>query len=156
MALAELAMSAYDTRRDVPAAEWDLMTDGGSTYLSHGWLGVREAELPAGAVARHVLVRADGAAIRKASLYLFRRPPHPLYSPYSTLGAAERATHEPVVFAAGWSEFRGEIPSAPGTSGEDRRAALGRIAAEATALATDVQPGPTTRYGEQCAAGGGP
>lgn len=131
---ANLELSRYGSAADVPAAEWDALTDGATTYLSHAWLRVREAELPAGAVVRHVLVRADGGPVAKASLQLFRSPPHPLYSPAALLGAGVGRPDEPVAFAAGWSEFRGELPGPAGGT-PHRRVALERVVAEAMELA---------------------
>lgn len=137
-----MRVSSYSSFGQLPTADWDALTDHGTIYSSSGFLGVREEELPEGARAHHLLARdASDEVVSGLEAYSFLRPPHVLYTPADLLTGLvpeERHRHlaaSPMVFGAGWSEFRGQLPARPGVSAADRTASVQALTAEALRFA---------------------
>ncbi|SEF04477.1 Predicted N-acyltransferase [Streptomyces sp. 3213] len=137
-----MTVSAYDSFAELPAHDWDTLTAGANIYSTSGFAGVREEALPPGAHVRYLLARdGDGTPLAKLEVYSFADVPHDLYDPGDLLGEVisdERAAHlnaRPISVAAGWSEFRGQMPGHVNASAEQRESALGRLATEALRLA---------------------
>ncbi|MDI5966018.1 GNAT family N-acetyltransferase [Streptomyces sp. SL13] len=132
----------HDSFAELPTADWDALTVGSTIYSSSGFAGVREEELPPGARCRYLLARdAAGEVVAGMESYTFLRPPHGLFTPADLLEGvigAERLAHlaaSPLSIAAGWSEFRGQVPGRPGVPAEQRAAAVGDLTAQAMRLA---------------------
>lgn len=137
-----MTVSAYDSFAELPAHDWDTLTVGANIYSTSGFAGVREEALPPEAHARYLLAHdSDGTPVANLEVYSFTDVPHDLYNPGDLLGEVisdERAAHlnaRPISVAAGWSEFRGQVPGHVNASVEQRESALGRLTAEALRLA---------------------
>ncbi|GHE06736.1 GNAT family N-acetyltransferase [Streptomyces alanosinicus] len=135
-------VSSYDTVDQLPAAEWDALTIGGTIYSSSGFVGVRAEELPPGASARCLLARDErGAPTAGVEAYAFARPPHALYTPADLLVGLisdERHAHlgsRPMALGAGWSEFRGQLPGRDGVTAQERSAAVHALTAQTLGFA---------------------
>lgn len=132
----------YLSYAQLPAADWDALTAGSTIYSSSGFVGVREEELPEGARARYLVARdGEGEPVAGLETYTFARPPHLLYTPADLLSGViseERLAHlaaRPLSIAAGWSEFRGQVPGREGVPAGQRAAAVGALTAQALRLA---------------------
>ncbi|MGW4977364.1 GNAT family N-acetyltransferase [Streptomyces mirabilis] len=139
-------VSSYDSVDQLPAAEWDALVIGGTIYSSSGFAGVRAEELPPGAAARYLLARdAQGTPVAGAEAYAFTRPPHLLYTPADLLaGLIDDERHaqlaaRPMVFGAGWSEFRGQLPAREGATAQERAQAVRALTARTLDFARSTE-----------------
>ncbi|WP_030840354.1 GNAT family N-acetyltransferase [Streptomyces hygroscopicus] len=137
-----MSVSVHDSFAELPAVDWDTLTVGANIYSTSGFAGVREEALPPEAHARYLLARdSDGTPVAGLEVYSFSTAPHDLYTPGELLGeviSAERTAHlntRPISIAAGWSEFRGQVPGHVNASAEQRESALSQLGAEALRLA---------------------
>ncbi|WP_326770620.1 peptidogalycan biosysnthesis protein (plasmid) [Streptomyces sp. NBC_01591] len=140
-----MLISAYTSPGDVPAKEWDSLTEGSTIYSAAGWLWVRDEERPEGARAEYFIVRdEDGVASAGMETYSFAQPPHVLYTPALLLDGlvdADRLRHmseRPLVIGAGWSEFRGQLPVREGLPDKESSAAVDMLTGRALAHAESV------------------
>ncbi|MFF4053781.1 GNAT family N-acetyltransferase [Streptomyces chartreusis] len=137
-----MSVSIYKSFAELPAADWDSLTVGSSIYSTSQFAGIREEALPPEAGAHYLLARNDnGAPIAGLEFYSFTKAPHDLYHPAEMLREvvseeqAARLNATPISIAAGWSEFRGQIPGCATASAEQREGALDQLTAEALRLA---------------------
>lgn len=135
-----MTVSVYGAAAEVPEQEWNALEDRATTYSAFGWLRVRQEEAPEDARTRYLIARnAAGDAVAGMEAYFFTRPPHRLYAPSALLGRlvsadqVARFERAPYVIAAGWSEFRGQVPLRAKLLEADRDAAVAEMAAEALA-----------------------
>ncbi|MDF3290682.1 peptidogalycan biosysnthesis protein [Streptomyces silvisoli] len=138
-------VSSYDSFSRLPAADWDALTTGATIYSTSGFLGVREEELPQGASGHHLLARdGSGRPVAGLETYAFPRPPHLLYTPADMLaGLVDDERHarlaaRPLAIAAGWSEFRGQLPGRDGVTPPERASAVDALTAEAFRFAAEA------------------
>lgn len=143
-----MSVSAYGSFAELPAVDWDTLTVGSNIYSTSGFVGVREEALPPEAHARYLLARdSDGTPVAALEVYCFTTAPHDLYTPGDLLREVigdERAAHlntRPISIAAGWSEFRGQVPGHVDASAEQRESALSRLTAEALRVAGQADSG---------------
>ncbi|MDI3389333.1 peptidogalycan biosysnthesis protein [Streptomyces sp. B-S-A8] len=133
-----MLISAYTSPGDVPAQDWDALTEGSTVYSASGWLWVRDEERPEGARAAYLVARdEDGRPAAGLETYTFPRPPHPLYTPETLLEGVvgpERLRHmaqRPMAVGSGWSEFRGQIPVRQGLPAKERSLAVDALTGQA-------------------------
>ncbi|MEU9970463.1 GNAT family N-acetyltransferase [Streptomyces malaysiensis] len=141
-----MSVSVYGSFAELPTAEWDSLTIGSNIYSTSKFAGVREETLPPEARARYLLARnSDGVPTAGLEVYSFTKAPHDLYDPADLLREvisderAARLNTRPISIAAGWSEFRGQVPGQANVSAEQRERALGQVTAGALRLAEQAR-----------------
>lgn len=106
-----------DTLIGSPEAVWWRRFEANcSLFSTLDWLRMREGELPDGTETHYLVASsADGESAIGLTAYQFHAPPHPLYRPSFVFagildgGTLSQLDREPLVVAAGYSEFFGEL-----------------------------------------------
>jgi hypothetical protein len=137
-----MRISSWASPDGLPTKEWDSLTEGSTVYSTSGFLRVRHARLDPGGHARYLLARdGHGTAVAALETYSYPRPPRPLYHPSPLLAGlvdddrVREMGERPLTVAAGWSEYRGQVPGLPGLAPGARAAAVDALAKEAFAVA---------------------
>ncbi len=131
-------VSSYDSVDQLPAAEWDALVIGGTIYSSSGFAGVRAEELPPEPPPA-ICWRVTRRERRSRRPRRTRRPSaapalHPRPDLLAGLIDDERHAQlaaRPMVFGAGWSEFRGQLPGREGVTAQERAQAVRALTAQA-------------------------
>uniref|UniRef100_A0AAU1I7F8 GNAT family N-acetyltransferase n=1 Tax=Streptomyces sp. NBC_00180 TaxID=2903632 RepID=A0AAU1I7F8_9ACTN len=98
---------------DVPAADWDRLTEHAGVYLSHRWLAGEESDPTA--TASYALIRDhDGALAAAAPLYLVHSEPNTYYEPAHLPPGAQR----PHVIAGARRGYHNTPLTDPGLPGD--------------------------------------